>query len=228
VKLDTNHVDVWRASLNALPDLHEVLSPDELQRASRFHFEKDRRHFIAARGWMRVVLARYLDVTPASLCFEYGARGKPSLSENRDLRFNLSHSHDLALLAVARHREVGIDVEFMKESTAGPEIAERFFSAAEVAELCGFPFDRQRAAFFAGWTRKEAFIKATGIGLFGALDRFTVSLAPDESQVSLRVHDDEQESTRWTLFSLQPGEGYAGALAAEGGDWQLRCFDWPR
>lgn len=225
--LAADQVDLWRAPIPALPDLPGVLSPDELARASRFHFKKDRAHFIAARGWLRTLLAQYLGASPASLRFDYGARGKPSLSDGCELRFNLSHSRDLALLAVTTGREVGVDIEYMKESTAGPEIAERFFSAAEIAELRGLPGRQQRAAFFAGWTRKEAYIKATGAGLFGELDRFTVSLTADESRVSLRVHGDDRESARWTLLSLQPGEGYAGALAVEGGDWQLRCFDTP-
>ena len=119
----------------------------------------------------------------------------------------------LALLAVTKKRELGIDVEFIKESIVSPEIAECFFSAAEIAELRALPREQQRAAFFAGWTRKESYIKGTGAGLFGPLDRFTVSLAPDESRVSLRVHDDEREAARWTLCSLHLGEGYAGALA---------------
>jgi 4'-phosphopantetheinyl transferase len=230
VKLEiaADQVDVWRAWLALLPDLRAVLSPDELQRAARFHFDKDSRHFIAARGWLRTVLARYLDTSPANLSFDYGAHGKPALSEAGDLRFNLSHSQDLALLAVSKKRDLGIDVECMKESTAGPEIAERFFSAAEIAELRSLPRDQQRAAFFAGWTRKEAYIKAIGSGMFTALNRFSVSLAPNDSRVSLCVHDDERESGRWTLCSLHPGEGYAAALAVEGGDWRLRYFDWPQ
>lgn len=230
VKLEiaADRVDVCRASLAALPDLQHVLSADELERAARFHFEKDRMHFIAARGWLRTVLAQYLETSPADLRFDYGAHGKPSLSEATGLRFNLSHSNDMALLAIARKRELGVDVEFIKESTAGPEIAERFFSAGEIAQLRSLPREQWRAAFFAGWTRKEAYIKATGAGLFGALDRFTVSLTPTDSRVSLRVHDDERETKRWTLCALHPGEGYTGALAVEGGDWRLRCFDWPR
>ncbi len=228
LRIAADQVDVWRASLAALPDLQAVLSPDELDRAARFRFEKDSRHFVAARGWLRTVLARYLDRLPADLRFDYDARGKPVvLSAGCDLRFNLSHSHDLALLAVTKNRELGIDVEFIKESI-GPEIAECFFSAAEIAELRALPREQQRAAFFAGWTRKESYIKGTGAGLFGPLDRFTVSLAPDESRVSLRVHDDEREAARWTLCSLHPGEGYAGALAVEGSDWRLRCFNWPQ
>jgi 4'-phosphopantetheinyl transferase len=102
VKLDVraDQVDVWRASLALLPDLRAVLSPDELQRAARFYFDKDSRHFIAARGWLRTVLARYLDTSPASLRFDYGAHGKPALSEAGDLRFNLSHSHGSRLVGV--------------------------------------------------------------------------------------------------------------------------------
>ncbi len=225
LRIAADRVDLWRASLPALPALQAQLSPDELDRAARFHFEKDSRHFIAARGWLRTVLARYLDTSPADLRFDYGVRGKPVLSTGCDLRFNLSHSHDLVLLAVTKKRELGIDVEFIKASI-GPEIAERFFSAAEIAELRALPREQQRAAFFAGWTRKESYIKATGTGLFAPLDCFTVSLAPNESRVSLRVHDDEREAARWTLCSLHLDEGYAGALAVEGSDWRLRCFDW--
>ncbi|MGH8727033.1 MAG: 4'-phosphopantetheinyl transferase family protein [Burkholderiales bacterium] len=223
-----DQVDVWRAAPRALPEIKAMLTPDELQRAARFHFEKDRRRFIAVRAWLREVLACYLDTPPADLRFDYGAHGKPTLTRRSDLRFNLSHSHDLALLAVSKSRELGVDVEFMKEAVAGPEIAARFFSAAEAAELRGLPKEQQRAAFFAGWTRKEAYIKATGAGLFGALDRFSVSLTPSDSRVSLRVHGDERETARWSLCSLDPGEGYAGALAVEGGDWRLRCLDWPQ
>lgn len=228
LRIAADQVDVWRASLAALPDRQAVLSPDELGRAARFRFEQDSRHFVAARGWLRTVLARYLDTSPADLRFDYGAHGKPVLSKGCDLRFNLSHSHDIALLAVTKRRELGIDVEFIKESILGPEIAECCFSAAEIAELRALPREQQRAAFFAGWTRKESYIKGTGAGLFGPLDRFTVSLAPNESHVSLRVHDDEREAARWTLCSLHLGEGYAGALAVEGSDWRLRCFNWPQ
>ena len=225
-RIASDEVHVWRSSLSALPELQAVLSSDELDRAARFHFEKDRRRFIAGRAWLRTVLAHYLGTCSGDIRFDYGPRGKPSISGRDDVRFNVSHSGDVVLLAVAKNRELGVDVEFVKGSTAGPEIAERFFSAAEVAELQSLPEEHQQAAFFAGWTRKEAYIKAVGVGLFGALDRFSVSLAPGNVQISLHVHDNERESARWTLRSLDVDEGYAGALAVEGDGWQLRCFDW--
>jgi 4'-phosphopantetheinyl transferase len=226
-RIASDEVHVWRSSFSALPELPGILSRDELDRAARFHFEKDRGRFIAARAWLRTILARYLDTAAADIVFQYGLHGKPSISGAHDLRFNLSHSGNLVLLAITQDRELGIDVEFIKESTAGPEIAERFFSEAEVAELHGLPEEMRQAAFFAGWTRKEAYIKATGVGLFGALDRFSVLLAPDALQAPLCVHDDEHESNRWKLRSLNAGEGYAAALAVEGDGWELRCLDWP-
>jgi 4'-phosphopantetheinyl transferase len=220
-------VHVWRSSLSALPALQAVLSADELERAARFHFEKDRSRFISARAWLRAVLAAYLGISAESVRFAYGAQGKPSLSGDDWLRFNLSHSHDRALVAVAEKRELGVDVEFIKDSTAVIEIAERFFSPTEIAELHRLPPEQQRLAFFAGWTRKEAYIKATGAGLFGELDRFSVSLAPEDSRVSLHIEGNESESKRWQLWSVDPGEGYVGAVAVEGRDCRLRYFDWP-
>ncbi len=224
---DKDRIHVWRAALDNAADLRGLLSADELARAARFHFERDSARFIAMRGVLRSILGIYTSVPPVQLKFRYAARGKPSLADNpRDVRFNLSHSHDLALIAVALGCELGVDVEYIKDSTAGPEIAERFFSRAEVVALRALPKALRRDAFFAGWTRKEAYIKATGMGLFAELDRFTVSLAPDEPAALLRVAGAAAEASRWSLFELNPGEGYAGALAVEGRDVQISCWHW--
>lgn len=222
-----HEVHVWRARLPDLPDYTPLLSADEALRAARFYFEKDRAHFTAARGLLRTLLGSYLRSAPGDLQFAYGERGKPALARAcGDLSFNVSHSHELALFAFTRGRAVGVDVECVAAASAGPEIAERFFSADEVASLHGVPPALQRYAFFAGWTRKEAYIKATGAGLFAALDRFTVSLAPGDSAALLDVQDDPAAVSHWTLRELHPGEGYAAAIAAEGLSWQLCCFDW--
>jgi 4'-phosphopantetheinyl transferase len=223
-------VHVWRAPLSISDperaDLLATLSPDERARADRFHFDRDRAHFIAGRGFLRAILGAYLDVAPRALVFDYSPHGKPRLATGAGgLRFNLSHSHDLALCAVALDRELGVDVEYIQPRLE-EGIAERFFSRREVAALRSLPAEAQSAAFFACWTRKEAYVKAHGQGLSLRLDRFDVSLAPGEPAALLRTEDDPAEAMRWSLRELVPGPGYAGALAAEGQTWRLRCWQW--
>ena len=217
--LADDDVHVWQAPLDRagdLPALFATLADDERARAARFHAERDREHFIAGRGLLRAILARYVGVPAAELSFAYGPHGKPMLSAGSnagDLRFNLAHSHGMALYALARGREVGVDLEYI--APRGEEgIAERFFSAAEVATLRRLPATERRDAFYACWTRKEAYIKARGDGLALDLSRFDVSLAPGEPAALLR-HDDEVPA-RWSLAALDVAPGYAAALCVEG------------
>jgi 4'-phosphopantetheinyl transferase len=232
--LSGDEVQVWRASLErdvrTLDDLREALSPDERARADRFHFERDRRHYVAARGVLRLLLGRHLSLPPAEVRFCYNAHGKPRLAEgcgSADVRFNVSHSHGLALFALSRGREVGVDVERERAELAGEQLAERFFAPAEVAVLRSLPGWQRREAFFACWTRKEAYIKAVGKGLALPLDRFEVALRPGEPAALLAAHDDPREVGRWSMHNLDPGPGYAGALAVEGRGWRLWCGQWP-
>lgn len=231
--LSSQHVHIWRASLD-LPQLHiqhlqQSLTADELSRAARLYFEKDRQHFIAARGLLRTILSRYLDYQPDQLRFCYNHYGKPdlaSISGWEMLSFNLSHSHGLALYAITRNRKIGIDLEYMRPNVIGERIAERFFSPREVASLHALPTYLQQEAFFDCWTRKEAYIKAQGKGLSLPLDQFDVSLAPGEPAELLATRDDPQEASRWSLKELHPGTNYRAALAVEGHDWQLTCWQW--
>lgn len=224
--LETGTVHVWRISLDQPDDrldrFRRTLDPDELNRASRFHFENHRRHFIVARGFLRSVVARYLETQPEALRFSYGAYGKPELASEHMLRFNLSHSHEVALLAVALDAEVGVDVEHVRADFASEEIARRFFSRAEVEVFNALPKEEQVAAFFRCWTRKEAYIKAIGKGLSQALDAFDVTLAPGAAPALLRAEDDD--ASRWLLTDLNAGDGYAAALAIAGPITTLRCF----
>jgi 4'-phosphopantetheinyl transferase len=232
--LMTDDVHVWRIALEVgettLTRLREILADDERRRADRFHFEKDRRHFTAGRGALRILLSRYLARCPEEVRFAYSNYGKPRLadSDNRDhLRFNLTHSHGLALLAVTRDRDIGVDVERLREmEREGEPLAERFFSPREAAVLRSLPSAMRCEAFFHCWTRKEAYIKANGKGLSLPLDQFDVSLHPDEPAALLATLHDPGEARRWSLRSLHPGEGYVGALAVEGHSWQLWCGDW--
>ena len=217
-RLSPDEVHVWSADLDRLPEaeLGEALSADERERARRFRFDRDRRRFTTARGLLRRLLGRYLGRDPAGLRFAYGPRGKPSLGEGHGLRFNVSHSGGLALLAFAWDRELGVDVEEEREVREAADIARRYFSPREEEELRRLREDQRQAAFFRCWTRKEAFIKATGDGLSRPLDAFDVTLRPGEPARLLRVAGEPEAESRFWLEDLRPAPGFAGALAVEG------------
>ena len=226
-------VHIWRACLDPsaswVERLQRNLSPDELQRAARFHFPRDRRRFTVARGVLRDILSRYLGVPPSELRFRYSSYGKPALADgfdDRGVRFNLSHSHEMALFAVTCGREVGIDIEYLDREIRAEEIAEHFFSTRERASLRALPAEAKHAAFFNCWTRKEAYIKAHGEGLSLPLDQFDVSLAPGEPAALLATHGDPREASRWSLQALTPGANYVAALAVERRGCQLTCWQW--
>jgi 4'-phosphopantetheinyl transferase len=231
--LGRNEVHVWRASLDESPtqidSLLHTLAADEQSRADRFYFQRDRERFIVAHGILRTIIGLYLNRAPNSLSFCYGTHGKPALAEESGgdaIRFNMSHSHGMALYAVARGREVGIDVESIRILEV-EQIAERFFSRREIATLGALPTDLRNYAFFLCWTRKEAYIKARGEGLSLPLDRFDVSLIPREPAALLSTRPDSDDALRWDLHELVVPPGYVGALAAEGRGWSLSCFQWP-
>ncbi len=232
LSLEEDEIQVWRAHLGLarqrLERLANTLSPDERTRAARFHFARDRDHYIAGRGLLRSILGKYLATEPGQLRFSYNAYGKPELespANSRALRFNLAHSRGLALYAFTRRRQIGIDVEMIRPETE--EIAARFFSPAEIAVLRALPRELKPAAFFNCWTRKEAFIKARGMGLSLPLDQFVVAFAPGESPALVSAANDPQAAEHWAIAALEPGDGYAAALAVEGRDWELKCWDGP-
>jgi 4'-phosphopantetheinyl transferase len=226
--LSDDEVHVWRASLDFEPSilrhLEATLSDDEIARAARFHFPRDRDRFVAARSILRALLGAYLKKPPARLNFKYGPHGKPSLQVG-DLRatleFNLSHSHGLAVYAFSFGREVGIDVELIRPELAVDEIADRYFSTREIAALRALPQDLRARGFFNCWTRKEAYVKARGEGLQIPLESFDVSLTPGEPPKL-----ESADSSRWSLLGLEPTPRYVAALVAEANDWQLRQWNW--
>lgn len=207
-----------------------ILSPDERRRAEKYHFEKDKNHFINARAALRRILSRYLDLAPNQIGFSGNRYGKPELNiKNSDaaLNFNFSSSWEIALCAVTRNREIGVDIEFIKGESANIEIAERYFSPDEISALKNIPEPLQSAAFFSVWTRKEAFIKAVGQGLSYPLQKFSVSIQPDEMTPSLIIND-SLENDIWSLFSFSPHSDYAAALAIEGILPTLRFWQWSK
>ncbi|MCC6862392.1 MAG: 4'-phosphopantetheinyl transferase superfamily protein [Bryobacterales bacterium] len=218
-------VQVWRVPLEGGGD-PRVLSEQERERAARFRFERHRRRFTAAHTALRSILARATGELPGSLRFAFGPYGKPALESGR-VRFNLSHSSEVALVALAVDREVGVDVERMRPEITAERIAERFFSPHEVEALRALPEERRFEAFFHCWTRKEAFIKARGEGFSHPLDSFDVSLVPGEPARLLATRPDAAEASRWSLAELPVPSGYTAALAVEGTSFQLAIYDWP-
>jgi 4'-phosphopantetheinyl transferase len=232
LELPESEIHIWRANLDLEPEvldrLASTLDNDENARAARFHFVRDRDHFAACRGILRELLGGYVGSSPVSIQFAYGEFGKPA-QHPRDsgppIRFNLSHSSGLAVFAFARNCEIGIDVEAISAEFAGEEIARRYFSIREVAELMSLPAQTRPEGFSLCWTRKEAYVKARGTGLQVPLDSFSVSLTPSQPE---RL--DSEDSDRWYLRSFQPAPNFAAALAyervQEANDFHLRYWDW--
>jgi 4'-phosphopantetheinyl transferase len=231
--LAPNEVHVWRVPLNQsaaeiLP-LERVLSPDEREKAARFYFDKDRRRFVQARAALRFILGEYLQVDPQTLEFSYGPQGKPSLANghaDNSLRFNLSRREGLALIAVTRGREIGVDVELVAADLPVFEIAETTFSEAELGTLRNLPEDLHVAGFFNCWTRKEAYVKARGEGLSFPLKQFDVSLNPGAPAQLIHVRDNLDDINRWTLQEIPVGEDYVAALVVEGTNLKVMFRDW--
>jgi 4'-phosphopantetheinyl transferase len=221
-----DEIHVWHAALDreekVLGRLESRLSPDEKARADRFHFVNDRNRFVAARGLLRELLGKYLHQAPAGLEFSYGEHGKPSLSggnASSGLCFNLSHSAGLVVYAIARERRLGIDIEHIRPESAGEDIAKRYFSAREVSDLQSLPPEARVEGFFHCWTCKEAYLKATGMGLQIPLDSFAVSLVPEKPAQFLGGVE-----PRWHLAAYHPAEGYVAAVVYDGAPCSLKYF----
>jgi 4'-phosphopantetheinyl transferase len=250
--LEKNSVHVWRLGIPALPRAQRTrpepfveindappglerfgawLRPDERERAARYHFDADRRRFAWTRGVLRTLLAFYVGAPPDRIHFGAGAKGKLHVTPDpayalAGLRFNVSHSHGWALIALARDRELGVDVEqhrSLRHDLFG--IADRFFAPAEVAALRALDPVEQEPAFFRIWSRKEAYIKATGEGVSAGLDTFEVSIDTAPA-VTLRVYGRPEESARWTMRALDVGADYGAAICIEGRDAELQLWEW--
>lgn len=195
-------VDVWRARLDepqaeTVRWLESLLAPDERDRMQRFYFARDRRRYVVGRGTLRVILGRYVGRAPEELRFAYGSNGKPRL-EGSEVYFNVAHSEGLALFAVTRAGEVGVDVERIRELPECEEVARSAFSPRELAKLQACPSSRRQAEFFRAWARQEAVLKALGLGLG-----------------EVKGTDVERG---FAVYPLNVDEGYAAALAVAAGN----------
>jgi len=235
LQLASDEVHSWCARLDVPPEtsarLHATLTPEERTRSARFQFERDQQRFIVAHGVLRDLLGRYLRTQPRRVRFVYNAFGKPDVSPefgNR-LTFNLSHSAGLALIAIASASNVGVDVEYTRARSDYADIARHFFSAAEVDYLMALPSHLYAEAFLSCWTKKEAYLKACGEGLAIPLNSFSVPLTTDHAHTPVDLYvasKDIVPADRWSLYTLRPAPGYAGALAIKGTGWRLSQWQW--
>jgi 4'-phosphopantetheinyl transferase len=233
--LTVGAADVWRISIEAgdSPGSYwRVLSPAEQARALRLQRASDRAAYVLAHGATRNILAAYAQMPASELRFETGEFGKPALAPvgpGPRLEFNLSHSGRLALLAVALDRAVGIDIARWEPHVDHAGIAERYFSPAEreaLRALAGAP-EPVVKGFFSAWSRKEAYLKATGHGVSRGLEHFDVSLAPGEPAALIADRLDESAPSRWTMVGLEAGVGYSATLVVASPIGEIRLFDAP-
>jgi len=225
--LPPGSLQIWRTRLNVSSDslvrYSELLSREELARAGRFAFTRHHDRFIVSRATLRLLLGRYLQTPSDSVRIEEGPQGKPFVAESElafELKFNLSHSQELAVFAFTRQKEVGIDVEKVRSDFASREIAQRYFSPQEIANLDALAPQLYMAGFFQCWTRKEAYIKARGQGLHIPLDSFSVSFAPGYPPALIA-----RDSVRWSMYSFEPFPEFVAAVVAEKFDWALSFYE---
>jgi 4'-phosphopantetheinyl transferase len=216
-------ISVWKVGLewakSEIEVATEILSSEEQKRASRFHRARDRKHFIVAHAVLRLILARYLNIDPRQISFEYNTFGKPRLMDDAhypDVRFNLAHSRGVALYALAIGREIGVDLEFTEPGFATMNLARSLFAPEEVEALSALSNEDFVAGFYRCWTRKEAYVKAKGLGLSLPLNSFVVSGGPPNGTPLLLADGNEiGDQERWTLVDVIVGEGFAASLAVE-------------
>jgi 4'-phosphopantetheinyl transferase len=230
-QLGSDEVHLWRAALDIPSEdcarIRAVLSSDEKARADRFRFDRDRCRFVVARGFLRAILSLYLDCAPHQVHFSYSEYGRPSLGGSHadfQLNFNLAHSGSLVLYGITRRQAIGVDLELIRFDFELEQVARRFFSPEEAGCLLSLPADARRKAFFDCWTRKEAFIKAKGMGFSLLLDQFDVSLLPGEPAALLETKWDKTESSYWSLRGIDVHPDYAAAVAVYGHEWQPRYW----
>lgn len=231
IHLPDSAVHIWRAIIPdediRVENLLSTLSLEEEDRARRFHKEQDTYRFIWHHATLRQVLCQYLNIEPQELMFDYSSFGKPSLSDNLNsytLKFNMSHSGEILLIAITTNREIGVDVELVRSIPDMNRMVELYFTESEINWYTALTEPEKAPAFFSAWTRKEAFLKAIGEGLQYPPEQVEVSMDPEAVTPSLNLLGNSQDDVRYSLLSFQPTEGYLAALAVEGKDWSIRAF----
>lgn len=222
--LDGGRLDVWRVPLVEQPGDRALLAEDERERADRLVVPEKGRQFTAGRAALRRILGRYCGGAPESLRFTYQSQGKPVLQGFDSAVFNLSHSGELALVAVARVARLGVDVERCTSRRPLERLAARFFAEPEAREILALDGGERTAAFYRGWTRKEAYLKAWGTGLTFSSRRFRVTLLPDEAPRLVSTEMPGDDPRRWRFLDLVPAPDYRAAVCWEDEELRPRFF----
>lgn len=228
--LEKNEVNIWFIKVDFDADqtkyYESILAVDENEKANRFKFEKDKIVYQTARGILRLLSGKYLNLNPKEIQFEYNEYGKPFYKANKPLKFNVSHSGERIVIAFILNHEIGVDIEKIKNDFDVLELAQNFFSATEIVALESQPKEELPKAFYRCWTRKEAFIKAEGSGLSFPLDKFAVTLDDDIEAELLETQWNPAEKNEWQLFSFIPAKGYLGALAVANTSAKISYHNW--
>ena len=225
-----NSADLWNCTFDlnrtSIPHYLSLLSEHELLKAKKFKFEIDRERFVISRGILRILLGSYLKKNPRKIEFEYTTFGKPFVKNEDNIKFNISHSGNMAVFGFVKHVEIGVDIEKIKDNFDVLQLAQNFFSNSEIETLEKQPKEELQRAFFRCWTRKESFIKAEGSGLSFPLNEFSVTLDNDQNAELLSTDWDSREKLNWNLFSFKRGTQYVGALAVRKKLTGIHYFDW--
>jgi len=229
VKLKRNESHVWYIHINSLKKntafLQGFLSEDEILKASKFRFDKDKTCSIITRGALRWLSSRYLNLQPEDIVFKYGDYGKPDFDFETHLKFNVSHAGDMAIIGFVLEADIGVDIEHIKSDFDVLDIASNYFSNSEIVSLKQLPQAHLARGFYRCWTRKESFIKAKAKGLSFPLDSFSVSIDSDHDTALLETKWNQNEKDLWRLFSFSPQENYLGAISVKGNVNAIRHYN---
>jgi 4'-phosphopantetheinyl transferase len=209
------------------PRLLDLLSPEERLRANRFAFDRDRGRFILSHGLLRVILSRYLTEAPERIQFATGPHGKPAVQRPAEstspIEFSLSHSGQHALVAVAKRRAVGVDVEVCRPDIDALALSQRFFASSEAQKIAQAPGPERQRLFYRYWTGKEAYLKGRGVGLSLGLDRFELLFDDELARAAVRVAGSGSPGNNWSVLTFSVDEQVAGAVALEGDDGHVQA-----
>lgn len=229
ITLPPNTIHFWYCRFDLdnfrLPYYNTLLSNDEKRKADKFKFLVDQQKYVTFRGILRILLSRYLDKNPEEILFKYGAFGKPDVKTNTALRFNISHSGNMAVFGFVQNYAIGVDIEKIKQDFDPLDLAKSFFSEEEINALSQAKDSVMFQAFYRCWTRKESFIKAVGEGLSYPLDSFAVTMDNDHRAKFLKIDNDQDSKSNWQLHSFVPTQDYIAAITTKGNPKKIEFFD---